>query len=102
MIKLHPHIKHFIKTIIATELNEAIGPSEKYKWKEGIIQEIQSYLMEHLGEVQTQEDVTRQIDIGMQEFKEKKLEPVLVMISNTLKQIPLDVLKKYQTMMPGK
>lgn len=94
MAKLHPHLKHFIHSVILTELNESIGPSKKYEYKEAIMREVQQMIIDRIDEVQNQQELSLLVDNVVLEFKKKQIEPLLEMISRVIKQVPLDVLKK--------
>ena len=94
MAKLHPHLKHFIRSVIAAELNESsVGPSKKYEWKEGVMRELQEGILDNLDTVSSQEQLVLLVDRMVEEFRRKKLEPVIDLVSRTLKQIPLSVLQ---------
>jgi len=93
MSKLHPHIKHFIKTIVLTEMGEKLGPSNSYKWKEGLMVEIQDLIASRIEQVNSQEDLQALIEQVVDDFHATKVIPTLNMIKQTLKQVPIDIIK---------
>jgi len=97
MAKLHPHLKHFIRSVIASELMESVGPSKKYEFKEGVMRALQESILEDIDSVQTQEDLEKLVDQKVAKFRAEQLEPLLKMIERVVKQIPLSVFKHLKT-----
>lgn len=90
--KLHPHLKNFIKSVVLAEVS-SIGPSKSYLWKEELMKQVQMEVMDKIDSIQTKEDMDKIIDTKVLELK-KDMSRVLDMIGNTLKNVPLEVLKK--------
>jgi hypothetical protein len=93
--RLHPHLEHFIKTVVMTELNESIGPSKEYQWREGLMRMVLEGVTKQLDVVTTQEELKsltkQQTAIVLQEVTKQ-----LQIIENVVAQIPVDVLKSQQ------
>lgn len=90
------YIKKLIESVVKSESNklkEAIGPSKSYTWKEDFMQKLQKDVAASVTELKTQEELNLFIDKKIVEYK-AEVENVFNMIGNTLKQIPIDILKK--------
>lgn len=90
--KLHPHIKHFIRSVVLAEMS-AVGPSKSYLWKEELFKKVQEAILEKLETIQTKEDMSLIIDNKIVELKQE-IDKTLTMIGNTLKQVPLEIIKR--------
>ena len=91
-MKLHPHIKHFLKTIVLAELST----STKKNWEQKFAEYVFMELMEHLesNPVQTTEELSKVVDEQINKIKTGYVEKVFETISNSAKQFPLDILNK--------
>ena len=92
IMKLHPHIKHFLKTIVLAELST----STKKNWEQKFAEYVFMELMEHLesNPVQTTEELSKVVDEQINKIKTGYVEKVFETISNSAKQFPLDILNK--------
>lgn len=93
--RLHPHLEHFIKTVVMTELNESIGPAKEYQWREGLMRLVLEGVTKQLGAVTTQEELkalTKQQTV----IAGKEVLRQLEIIESVVAQIPVDVLKSQQ------
>lgn len=93
--RLHPHLEHFIKTVVMTELNESIGPSKEYQWREGLMRLVLEVVTKQLDAVTTQEELkilTKQQTL----LAGKEVMRQLEIIESVVSQIPIDVLKSQQ------
>lgn len=90
--KVHPHLKAFIHGVVMAEMSE-IGPSKSYQWKENLMRQIQTNVLERLDELKTQGDVER---ITLEETQKVQNDFIrtLDMVKRTLQQVPVDILKK--------
>jgi len=92
--KLHPHIKHFIKTIVLSEL-----PKENQgKWEQKFAEHVFSELIEEIEKksVTTQKELEEVVDVKLNEIKNSYVDFVFKTIQNSAKLIPLDVFVKNQ------
>jgi hypothetical protein len=92
MSKLHPHLKAFIKSVVLAEMSN-VGPSKSYLYKEELMKEVQTAVMDNIETIQTKEDMDKVIDQKTKILREE-MDRVIQMINNTMKNVPLDVLKK--------
>lgn len=90
--KLHPHLKNFIRSVVLAEVS-SIGPSKSYQWKETIMRDLQSHIIDNIEAINTKEDLDAIINSKIQELKQD-MNKVLDMIGHTLKNVPVDVLKR--------
>jgi hypothetical protein len=90
--KIHPHLKAFIKSVVLAEMSN-IGPSKSYLYKEELMKEIQGAVLENLDSIQSKEDMDKVID-DKTSFLKEEMNRVIQMINNTMKNVPLEVLKK--------
>lgn len=79
--------------VVKENASSLIGPSKSYSWKEQLMQKVQKELLTNLDNIQTQQDLDSFIDSKIDVLRQE-MEQTLGMISNTLKKIPLDVLKR--------
>lgn len=88
--KIHPHLKAFIRGIVMAEM---IGPSESYKFREQLMREVQTRVLDKLNEIKTKEDMDKIIEENTEQLKEE-MNRILDMIGGALKNVPLDILKR--------
>lgn len=92
MSKLHPHLKKHIKDVIASEVQ--LG-KETSRWKEELLKQIEEELLDNIpSKISTEQELHQNIENIVKTIKENLLED-LVNIESIAKQIPLDLLKKY-------
>lgn len=91
-VKIHPHIKNFIHSVVLSELH-GTGTGKDYLWKEEVFKNIERHILENISSINTKEDMEKEIDKRTKLLKEE-LNKVLEMASGTLKNIPIDIIKK--------
>jgi hypothetical protein len=91
--KLHPHLKKYLHDVILSETMPGANPS---KWKEELIKHIQEEVIDNLDtSIDNETDLNRFVEDKLAQVK-VDLEKDLESIGNTVKQIPLDLLRRYR------
>lgn len=87
--KVHPHLKSFIRSVIAAE---AFG-KKAGKWQEQLMRDVQSNILERLEEIKSQADLEK---VTTEEVKKLQGDFTLTleMIGRTLQQLPIELLKE--------
>jgi uncharacterized protein (DUF4213/DUF364 family) len=90
--KIHPHLKSFIKSVVLAEMS-TIGPSKTYLWKETLMKEVVSSILEKLDNCESEEKLKEELSL---QIKAKKIEinEAFDMIESTLGHVPLNVFKR--------
>lgn len=92
MAKIHPLLKSYIHSIVMTEMS-SLGPSKNYAWKESVMKQVQSAVLDNLNNITTPEELEKVIDGEIQNIK-ADFDRTLSMVASTLKQVPIEVLRK--------
>ena len=87
--RIHPHLKSFIHSVVVSEM----AGNKPSKWKEILMREVQSNILERLGEIENQEDLAR---VTKEEVNKSEREFCLTLnlIKDTLQELPVEVLKQ--------
>jgi len=96
MAKLHPHVKHFLRSIIYTELNDSIPKNQKKDWREGLLEELQVQIFDESQNIQSKEELEEIVERVVDRFKREKIDRVFSVASAVLKATPLHTLRKEQ------
>lgn len=91
--KVHPHLKSFIRSVVASEV---LGSSKKpgnNKWQEHLMRDVQSNILDRLGEIGSQADLER---VTLEEVRKLQGDFSLTLerIGRTLQQLPIELLKE--------
>ena len=70
-----------------------IGPTNSTLYKEELFREMERHVSNNLNNIQTKEDMDKIVD-EKTIFLKEEMDKVLSMINGTMKNIPLDVLRK--------
>ena len=89
--KIHPHLKAFIHSVVLTEMS-GLGPSKAYAWKENVMRQVQSAVLDNLENISSPQDLEKVIDGEVQNIK-ADFDKTLNMVAMTLKQVPIRILK---------
>lgn len=89
--RLHPHLKAYIHSVVMTEMAE-LGPSKAYVWKENLMKQVQTAVLDNLEAISSQQDLEKVIDGEILNIK-SEFDRTLDMVGRTLKQVPIEVLK---------
>lgn len=91
--KLHPHLKKYLHDVILAETTPGCNPS---RWKEELVKHIQEEVIDNLDtSIDNQMDLNKFVEDKLAQVR-LDLEKDLVSIGNTVKQIPLDLLRRYK------
>lgn len=91
MSKLHPHLKKYIKDVIISETKPNCKPS---RWKEEAIKTIEEQIIDDLPNITTSEQFEHLIEVKISDIRQQLLIDIKS-IENTVKQIPLDLIRRY-------
>lgn len=93
-VKLHPHVKHFLRSVIYSELNDTIPTNSRKDWREGLLQELQAQVLSKLQDAKSASDIQVIVEQTVDEFKKEKLDRIMSVACSVLKATPLDTLKR--------
>jgi hypothetical protein len=91
--KIHPHLKSFIHSVVMAEMTLPGQTKRSVQWKENLMRQVQSNVLERIDEVQSQADLEKITLEEVKKFKEDFV-GILELIGQTLKQVPVEVLKQ--------
>lgn len=90
-VKIHPHLKSFIHSVVISELSTA-GKRNRKSWQEDLMRQVQGKILERVEEITTSSDLQR---ITTEEIKklQEDFSLTLEIVGRTLQQVPLNLLK---------
>lgn len=94
--KIHPHLKSFIHSVVLAEMSIPGQSKKSSQWKENLMRQVQSNVLERLDEVQCQTDLEK---VTHEEIKKVKddFTGLMDLMGHTLKQVPVEMLKQQQS-----